>query len=104
MCLGKIPVMFNLPYAREFTEDGKYAILCDDIQDMALKIKDLYCSSSASHFEMQIRSFARQNYNIDKTSMAYYELYKRVINNSARARASFYASARTGASKCPAKD
>jgi glycosyltransferase involved in cell wall biosynthesis len=80
MCLGKIPVMFNLPYAREFTENGKYGILCDNIQDMALKIKELYCSSSASHFEMQIRSFARQKYNIDKTSMAYYELYERVVN------------------------
>jgi glycosyltransferase involved in cell wall biosynthesis len=80
MCLGKVPVMFNLPYAREFTENGKYGILCDNIQDMALKIKEFYDSGSASNFEMQIRSFARQNYNIEKTAMAYYELYKRVAN------------------------
>lgn len=80
MCMGKIPVMFNLPYAREFTENGKYGILCDSTRDMALKIKELCCSSSASDFAMQIRNFARQNYDINKTSMAYYKLYKRLID------------------------
>lgn len=80
MCLGKIPVMFNLPYAREFTENGKYGILCNNIHDMALKIRELHYSSSGSHFALQIRDFARDNYNMNRTSMAYYELYKRLVN------------------------
>jgi len=78
MCLGKIPVMFNLPYAREFTENGRYGILCDNIQEMAVKIKEIYYSGSSANFEMRISDFARKNYNMDKTSRAYYELYKRI--------------------------
>jgi glycosyltransferase involved in cell wall biosynthesis len=76
MCLGKIPVMFNLPYSREFTENGKYGLLCDNVPDMASKIKEVYNSDSISNFENKIRSFARQNYSMEKTANAYCELYK----------------------------
>jgi len=81
MCLGKIPIMFNLPYAREFTESGKYGILCDNIQEMAIKIKEIYRNGPPSDFEAEVCNFARRNYNMDKTSRAYYELYKRVSLN-----------------------
>ncbi|MCL2432433.1 MAG: glycosyltransferase family 4 protein [Nitrososphaerota archaeon] len=76
MCLGKVPVTFNLPYAREFTQNGKYGLLCDNVQEMALKIKDLL-SGSISPLESQVRHYGRTNYNIEKTATAYYNLYKK---------------------------
>jgi glycosyltransferase involved in cell wall biosynthesis len=80
MCMGKIPVMFNLPYSREFTEGGKYGILAENLEEMALKIKDAYNGESLRNFEREIRKFARANFNMDKTSLAYYKLYQKVCN------------------------
>jgi len=78
MCLGKIPVTFNLPYAREFTQNGKYGLLCDNVQEMAVRIRDLL-SDSISPLENQVRHYGRTNYNIKKTATAYYNLYKKTI-------------------------
>jgi glycosyltransferase involved in cell wall biosynthesis len=80
MCMGKIPVMFNLPYSREFTKSGKYGILTENVADMALKINDLYNSGGIPHLETKIRNFARENFNVEKTSLAYYKLYQRICN------------------------
>jgi glycosyltransferase involved in cell wall biosynthesis len=80
MSMGKIPVMFDMPYSREFTEGGKYGILAENVADMALKIKDMYNSGLASQMESKIRSFALENFSIEKTSRAYYSLYQKVIN------------------------
>jgi glycosyltransferase involved in cell wall biosynthesis len=76
MCLGKVPVMFNFPYAREFTENGKYGLICNNVQDMALKITRVLQNGSIPKLENQIRGFAKENYNIVKTATAYYKLYK----------------------------
>jgi glycosyltransferase involved in cell wall biosynthesis len=63
--------------------EAAYGILCSDVQDMALKINQLYFGNiSASNFEKQIFSFARKNYSIDKTSKAYCAHYKKMINTS----------------------
>jgi glycosyltransferase involved in cell wall biosynthesis len=78
--MGKIPVMFNLPYSREFTKSGKYGILTENVADMALKINDLYNSGGIPHLETKIRNFARENFNVEKTSLAYYKLYQRICN------------------------
>ena len=79
MCMGKIAFMFNLPYAREFTENGKYGVLCTDVADMALKVKELFFGTiSTSSLEHQIRSFARKKYNIENTATAYYKQYKKM--------------------------
>jgi glycosyltransferase involved in cell wall biosynthesis len=80
MSMGKIPVMFNMPYSREFTESGKYGILAENVADMALKIKDMYNSESIPHLESKIRNFARENFNMDKTALAYSKLYQKVCN------------------------
>ena len=80
MCMAKIPVMFDLPYSREFTESGKYGILAENVPDMALKIKDMYNSESLPHLESKIRNFARENFNMDKTALAYSKLYQKVCN------------------------
>jgi glycosyltransferase involved in cell wall biosynthesis len=78
MCMGKIPVMFNLPYSREFTENGKYGILADNVEDMANKIRAIYQGGSISAVESKIRDFARRNFSMARTAQAYSRLYKRV--------------------------
>jgi|SRR5271157_120466 len=78
MCIGRTPVMFNLPYSREFTENGKYGILADNVENMALKIKEVYEGGSIPHLENRIRDFARQNFNIITTAKAYCRLYEKV--------------------------
>jgi glycosyltransferase involved in cell wall biosynthesis len=80
MSMGKIPVMFDMPYSREFTQDGKYGILANSVADMALKIREVYDSDSVSHWENKIYNFARENFNMDKTSLAYSKLYRKICN------------------------
>jgi glycosyltransferase involved in cell wall biosynthesis len=80
MCMGKTPVMFNLQYCREFTENGKYGILADNVEDMAMKIRAAYHGGSISRVESKIRDFARQNFSMSKTAQAYSRLYKKVCS------------------------
>lgn len=80
MSMGKIPVMFNMPYSREFTASGKYGILAENVADMALKINAVYTDGSIPQLQSNIRNFARENFNSDKTSLAYFKLYQKVCN------------------------
>ena len=80
MSMGKIPVMFDMPYSREFTKGGKYGILAESVPDMAFKIRDVYNNGGFPQLESEIRNFARENFNMDKTSLAYYKLYQKVCN------------------------
>jgi len=80
MCMGKIPVMFNLPYARELTENGKYGILANHVEDMAIKIKSIYDHNYMDQLEKKIRNFARKEYDINETALKYYNLYRDICN------------------------
>jgi len=80
MCMGKIPIMFNLPYARELTENGKYGILANRVEDMAIKIKSIYNHNNKEQLENKIRNFARKKYDINETAQKYYHLYRDICN------------------------
>jgi glycosyltransferase involved in cell wall biosynthesis len=78
MCLGKIPVMFDLPYSKELTKQGEYGILAHNVEDMVAKIKSFSTQADAEQFEDKIRSFALKQYNVSKTADQYHELYKSI--------------------------
>jgi glycosyltransferase involved in cell wall biosynthesis len=78
MCLGKIPIMFDLPYAREFTMNGKYGILAKNVENMALKIKSIHEHCDIKHLQNEIRNYARKKYNMDEIAQKYYHLYREV--------------------------
>lgn len=78
MCLGKIPVMFNLPFAKEFTENGKYGILAKDIREMVEKLKATYCHSNLNHFSEKIKNFSRRKFNVKNMVSKYLALYKTI--------------------------
>lgn len=75
MCLGKTPIMFNLPYSREFTDNGRYGILANNVDEMAQKIADNYLNASFVNVDEKILSYARRNFNVEKTALAYSEIY-----------------------------
>jgi glycogen synthase len=76
MCLGKVPVMYNLPFAREFTDNGKYAVLTRDTNDMAIKINTIEDEFCMGNLSREVSQFAREKYNIDKVVKEYCALYK----------------------------
>lgn len=78
MCLGKIPVMFDLPYSRELTRQGKYGILSNNVEEMAAKIKSFTTSIDVDSFENEIMHFAREQYHVSKTATQYHDLYKSI--------------------------
>jgi glycosyltransferase involved in cell wall biosynthesis len=80
MCMGRIPVMFNLPYAREFTRKGRYGILARDVKDMGARINSIYRQDDMENLEKAIRDFARREYDVNQTAMKYYNLYKEICN------------------------
>jgi glycosyltransferase involved in cell wall biosynthesis len=80
MCMGKIPLLFDVPYAHEFTENGKYGILANSVQDMAQKIESSLNSGYLDELESKIRGFARKNYSIDVAASQYELLYEKLCN------------------------
>lgn len=79
MCLGKIPVMFNLPYSSEFTENGKYGIIAKNTRDMVEQLKIAAMSSDLEKFSTEIKDFSRRKYNIGNMSRKYLNLYKDLL-------------------------
>jgi glycosyltransferase involved in cell wall biosynthesis len=80
MCMGKIPLLFNVPFAREFTQDGKYGILANSVQDMVKKVESLRHSGYIDKLGSEIRSFSRKNYSINVTASRYELLYKELCS------------------------
>ena len=79
MCLGKIPIMFNLPFSLEFTENGKYGLVADSIQDMVEQLKNADKKSDIDSFSEKIKDFARGKYNLKNMALKYIELYKTML-------------------------
>jgi glycosyltransferase involved in cell wall biosynthesis len=80
MCLGKIPVTFNLPYSREFTNDGAFGILADNIADMALKVKNYCTTEDMQTQQKRVQSFAQEHFDINHTAKSYCSIYKALLN------------------------
>jgi glycosyltransferase involved in cell wall biosynthesis len=76
MCLGKIPVMFNLPFSAEFTENGKYGIMATDTKDMVEQLRIAYKKSDLESYSDKVKDFARKKYNIKNMLSKYLNLYK----------------------------
>jgi len=80
MCSGKIPVMFNLPYSREFTENGKYGVLSKGLKDMVQKLKAVHEDLDLETFSERVKGFARKKYDMKHTSVQYLDVYKDAAN------------------------
>ena len=78
MCLGKIPVMFDLPYSQELTNQGEYGILAHNVEEMASKIRSFPTQNNVDAFEHKVRTFAVKKYDVSKTAAQYHELYKSI--------------------------
>jgi glycosyltransferase involved in cell wall biosynthesis len=75
MCLGKIPLLLKFPFSSELTQDGKYGILADGVKSLTDQLITFENSNSLSQLGNRIRTFARDAYNIDKTTSKYIEAY-----------------------------
>jgi glycosyltransferase involved in cell wall biosynthesis len=80
MCLGKIPVMFDLPYSREFTQDGKYALLAKNIGNLSKRIKALSKDGDPKNLGKDIMLYARKKYDIKSIVHEYHSLYNKILN------------------------
>jgi glycosyltransferase involved in cell wall biosynthesis len=78
MCLGKVPVMFDLPYAREFTNNGKYGILAKNVKDMMSKIVIYNKNENINNSKREIQKYAKRKFDINTVVQEYYRLYQKV--------------------------
>jgi glycosyltransferase involved in cell wall biosynthesis len=78
MCLGKVPFLFNLPFAREFTENGKYGILAKNVSDMATRIESTYRDVDLESMGKEIQRFATKKYDISRVASAYLKIYEKI--------------------------
>ena len=76
MCLGKIPLMLKLPYSRELTEEGKYAVLGDSVDSLVDQLVNLESSHSLDQLSSNIRTFARSKYNAEVLAENYIKAYR----------------------------
>jgi glycosyltransferase involved in cell wall biosynthesis len=76
MCLGKIPLTLDLPFSREFTDNGRYGLLSNTISGIADKLSTLMTESDIDDFSNRIKQFARIKYDIKKVSIQYLNSYK----------------------------
>ncbi len=80
MCLGKIPLMFNLPYSSELTENGRFGVLAENAHDLVKKLSNLRNGVNLATMGEAIKNFAREKYDIKKTATKYSEIYKEICN------------------------
>jgi glycosyltransferase involved in cell wall biosynthesis len=82
MCLGKIPIMLDLPFAQEFTDCGRYGILSNGIRDLASKLERASGAMDIDNLSNDIRCFARAKYDIKKISLNYIKAYQKACSNT----------------------
>ncbi|MDR0374022.1 MAG: glycosyltransferase family 4 protein [Nitrososphaerota archaeon] len=76
MCLGKIPIMLNLPFSLELTENGKYGIFANDLEGLADKLVET--SEHSLYRSREIKVFARRAYDIKVTIHKYIKAYDEI--------------------------
>ena len=72
--------MFNLPFAREFTENGKYGVLANDVDDMANRIDSTYRDTDLENMGKEIKRYATSKYDILKVASEYLKIYNELAN------------------------
>ncbi len=79
MCLGKIPLMLNLPFSSELTEGGKYGLLGNGMNDLTNKLITMKNTNSLSRISTNIQEFARHAYDIDRVTNEYIKIYRELL-------------------------
>jgi glycogen(starch) synthase len=79
MCLGKIPIMFNFPFSKEFTDNGKYGIIASDIEDMVKKLKVAIAELDLQEYSEDIKEFSIVGFNVKSMASRYMALYKKIV-------------------------
>lgn len=78
MCLGKIPLMLNLPFGLEITQEGKYGVIASDMRSMVNRLLSLKNTLDLNSYGKEIRTFARRKYNSRNTAKKYLQLYNKI--------------------------
>jgi glycosyltransferase involved in cell wall biosynthesis len=76
MCLGKIPLMLNLPFSSELTENGKYGLLANDAKGLIEQLTSAKKNFSIDYLSKEIRTFARNTYDINSVASKYINIYR----------------------------
>jgi glycosyltransferase involved in cell wall biosynthesis len=78
MCLGKIPLLLNMPFAQEISNNGRYGIIASDADTLAEELIKVSGTADLDTLGNDIKSFSRSTYNAQNTTEAYLKLYKEV--------------------------
>jgi glycosyltransferase involved in cell wall biosynthesis len=81
MCLGKIPILFDLPYAREITENGRFGILARTADDAIKKVVALTRNGDIKELKEEIQAYARTRFDGRRTALQYVRLYEQILND-----------------------
>jgi glycosyltransferase involved in cell wall biosynthesis len=76
MCLGKIPLMLKLPFSDELSQQGKYGVLGNGVENLTDRLIALKATNSVDEFSKQIQRYARENFNMDNIAGTYLEAYR----------------------------
>ena len=76
ICLGKIPLLLDVPFASELSEAGEYGVLASNIGSLANKLMVLRDKIDINLFSQKIRVFARKKFDVNETTRKYFEAYK----------------------------
>ena len=79
MCLGVMPVLFNVPFAYELTENGKFGVLANSVEEMAEKLDALYSDGSFRSLKKELLFHAREKFDIKNVASNYIQLYDSLI-------------------------
>jgi len=79
MCLGKIPLMLNLPFSNELTNNGEYGILGDNMQDLCERLISIKSSISTKKMSNEIKMFARSSFDMNNVASEYIKTYEQIL-------------------------
>ncbi len=82
MCLGKIPLLLDQPFSNELTLKGKYGVLGSDIKNLSERLLNLQNTHAIDEYSKEIKTFARNSFDIAVTAKKYVGLYGTCIKNS----------------------
>jgi glycosyltransferase involved in cell wall biosynthesis len=81
MCLGKIPLLLRLPFAVEISDNGKYGIVGDSVENLADELMRTRNSRDLESFSSGIKSFSRSKYDAKETMTKYLQVYQEFARN-----------------------
>ena len=79
MCLGVIPLLLNTAFAYELTENGKFGVISSSVEEMAEKLDAMYSDGSFRSLKKELKTYAREKFDIKKVASNYVRLYDQLI-------------------------